>query len=146
MGKKLTNPSDIANKWATSMGSASSAYTSGVQSVTQSPGQSALNNAQAYLNGVQDAYNNGTYQKGLQSFTLQDWQNAAVSKGASRLGSGAQASKGRMQTFFSNFIPQLQNIQNQIDQMPNGSFAERQQRAITYMNLSHQLKGTLKVK
>lgn len=146
MGKKNLNPSDIANKWAQSMGSAGPSYTQGVQSVQVSPGQSALAAKDKYLAGVQRSYSDGTLDKGLQSFTLQDWQNSAVQKGASRLGSGAQASKGKMQTFLSGFLPALQSIQQQVNSMPTNSYEDRKAKANALMDAVHALKGQFRTK
>lgn len=146
MAKKQLNASDVANKWAQGMSGAGQAYTQGTAAVQESPGVSALRNAQNYLNGVQRSYSDGTYQKGLQSFTLQDWSSACAAKGATRLGSGAQQAKGKMQSFFSGFIPALQSIQQTINAMPNGTFEERQAKSVAYQNATHQLKGQFRTK
>lgn len=144
MAKKNLNPQNVAAKWSQNLGSAGQAYSDGVKAVSVSPGQSALANAQAYLNGVMQSFNNGTYQKGLQSFSLQDWQNAAINKGAQRLSSGASTAKSKMQSFFSAYIPQLQSIQSQVDGMPNDTYEARKARANFVMDSLHALKGTLK--
>jgi hypothetical protein len=143
MAKSL-NAQTVASTWAQNLGAATQAYTSGVQSVSVSPGQSALQNSQAYLDGVMASYNNGTYAKGLQSFTLAEWQSAATTKGAPRLASGASSAKSKVQSFFQQYIPALQNIQSQVQSMPSNTFEARVQRSVAFQTQLHNLKGTLK--
>lgn len=141
---KQLNAQAIAQKWASNLGSATQAYTNGVNNVQISPGQSALANADKYLLGVQNSFSNGTYQKGLQSFTLQEWKDKATNKGAPRLASGGQAAKSKMQNFMQQFIPVLQNAQSQIASMPNTTYEERMARQRSFADTLHNAKGSLK--
>jgi len=146
MAKSGFDPQAASQKWVTNMGSAGTAYTNGVNSVAVSPGQSALQNVQGYLNGVNNAVNNGSYAKGLQSFTLQQWQQSAVSKGAPRLGTGAQAAKSNFTTFMTALNTTIQSAQATIAQMPKGSYEQNMARQRAFADALHAKQGQLKVK
>lgn len=80
-----------ADRWLRSMQGAGQNYTEGIQSVQTHPGVQAAKNVNGYQNGVARAVANGKWQRNVQRGSLQDWQNAAVQKGAARLAQGAQA-------------------------------------------------------
>jgi len=144
MSAKNTNPADVGTKWVNAMLGATQAYKDGVSSVTTSPTQLAAQQVQKYVQGVNDAVSSGRYQNGLNSVSLQSWQNSAINRGAARLASGAQASKSKMVNFLTNFLPAQQSIVQQADQMPTGTYQQRQAKANFVMDQTHALKGKFK--
>lgn len=143
---KQFNPQAIANKWASNLGSATQAYTEGVNGLTETPGQAANRNVQGYLSGVQQAVSNGSYQAGNNSYTLSDYKAVTTTKGAQRLASGAQAGKGHMQSFLTNLAPVMSQIEQIKTQNPRGSYEQNMARQRAVSDLMHSLKGQLKGK
>lgn len=91
----MKNPTDVAATWAQRMGTATDAYTKGVQSVTVAPGQLAARAADTWVQNTANAKSKFAQKSAAVSLT--DWQNQAVNKGASRLASGAQAAQGKFE-------------------------------------------------
>lgn len=130
-----------AANWKARMQTAGTAYSDGIDAVTQSPMEAAANAKDAYAQGVNEAVASGRYERGLRRVSMSDWKKAAKEKGASRLASGANAAAGKVEKFFAVFGPKLMAITEQVRAMPKGTFEERQQRAIQMMNATHALKG-----
>lgn len=112
MAKSMPNPADAAAKWAQNLGAAGTAYTSGVQSVQTAPGQLAAAASDRYIAGVQANVNK--FKTNVGSVSLADWQNAAVSKGAPRLATGATAAQPKMATVLGQLFPFIEQVRNSL--------------------------------
>ena len=132
------NANDAAAAWATGMSAAGPKYTAGVQGVKTAPGALAAASADTWANNVAMAKQKFAAKVGAVS--REAWINAAVTKGAPRLASGAQAAQPKMQAFMGKFIPQLSNI---VDNLPaRGTFETNVNRLTTYINAVHATKGS----
>lgn len=99
----MPTPANAAAKWSQNLGAATARYTAGVQAVTNAPGAAAAAAADRWIAGVQ-----ASQQKFItrsQAVSLQQWQQAAVNKGAQRLASGASAAEPKMQSVFTSLFP-----------------------------------------
>ena len=131
-----TNATAAAQKWASAMAGASASYTAGVQAVTVAPGQKAAASQANYLAGVQNKV--GEWAANVAAVGLGEWQNAAVNKGAPRLGSGATAAQGKFTTFLQAL---LQYEQNQLGALPpRGPKGSNDQRMIAWSHAMQQFK------
>lgn len=136
MGVKAT-PASAAANWQTGFSGATQRYTDGINAVQTAPGQLAAAQKQLYVNNVQAAAN--TWATNVASVSLQDWKNAATTTGAQRLATGATKGLPKMQTFMTNFLPQLGTI---VDGLPaRGSFEQNLQRFTSYAQALHAKKG-----
>jgi hypothetical protein len=131
------NATDAASNWVTGMSGATARYTAGVQAVKVAPGSLAAAAAGRWAANVAAAQ--GKFSTNVAKVTLQAWQNAAATKGAPRLASGAQAAQPKMQAFMTNFIPALTNIVNGLP--AGGTFEANLNRFTSYANALHQQKG-----
>lgn len=136
---KLDNPQAAATKWETAMQGAGPAYSAGIDGVDVAPGAKAAAASAKYLAGVQA--NLGKFERNSASVSLQDWKTAAKDKGASRLGTGATAAKGKFTTFTTSFFNYLKSGQAQIDNMPSVTYEQRKQKAIAQMDYNHNYPG-----
>lgn len=136
----MKNATDVANKWANNLSASTQAIQQGVQAVTVSPTQQAAANPQAYLAGVQKAVSSGKWQNSLQRVSLADWQQAMIQKGIPRVASGATAAKGKFANFMQQFLPWVQQGQQQLATMPRGTLEQNIQRAVFMMNHNAQFQ------
>lgn len=128
-----SDPAAAAQKWATAMQGAGTAYTAGVNRVTTAPGQSAARQVQQYINQV--AARAQVWAQNVAAVSLQEWQQAAINKGAPRLGTGAQAAQSKFQTFMQAL---LAYEANGLGSLPaRGDFAANQQRMIAWSTYMH---------
>lgn len=132
------DPTTAASNWATAMQSAGPAYTAGVNAVKVAPGQLAASAAPKWAAAVAAAQ--PKYATNSAAVTLQQWQQAANDKGASRLAGGATAAQPKMQAFMTKFIPQLSGIVNNLP--PRGTFEQNVNRLTTFVQQVHATKGT----
>lgn len=137
MAVKAT-PATAATNWQNGFSGASQKYTDGINAVTVAPGQLAAAQKSLYVANVQAAAN--TWASKVGAVSLQDWKNAATSTGAARLATGATKGLPKMQSFMTNFLPQLSSI---VDSLPaRGSFEQNLQRFSSYATALHQKKGS----
>ena len=124
----MPSPNDAAAKWAQNLGAAQTRYTAGVQAVTTAPGQSAAQAADRYLQGVQSSIQK--FVNNSAAVTLQQWQQAAVNKGAGRLASGATAAQPKMTTVFQQLFPYIAQVQGSLP--PRGDLEQNIARSAAF--------------
>ena len=113
----MLSADQVAAKWAQNTGSATQAYTDGVNAVTVAPGQAAARAVELWATNVAAA--KSKYAANSSKVTLQDWQAAAVGKGAARLASGVQAAQPKMQAAMQKLLPYIAQQVNALPQRGN---------------------------
>lgn len=108
----------ITEKWASRTAGATQQVVEGVNRVTEAPGVKAARQKGAYLQGVQAKVDK--WESNVKRVTLQDWQ-AATTAGATRIASGVQAKKGKMEDFLREFLPHVEQVQARVQAMPRGT-------------------------
>lgn len=106
----MPSASDAAQRWAQQFGASGARWSAGVQAVTVAPGQLAARQKQLWLQNTTAAVDR--YAANSAKVTLQDWQNAAITKGAPRLASGAQAAQPKVEAAFAKLFPFIQSTVN----------------------------------
>jgi hypothetical protein len=108
-----TNAQASAQKWATNLGAAVTAYTNGVNAVTVPPGQKAAAAQATYIARVTEKA--PIWAANVAAVPLGTWQQAAITKGAPRLASGASAAQPKFTTFLTAL---MQFESNGLGQLP----------------------------
>jgi len=135
---KNVSPATAASNWATGMANSGAKMTAGVNAVTEAPSVAAIAAIPRMVQGIQNAAANGKIQAGLQRVTLQSWQQSMIQKGVGRVSAGATNAKPKMQAFFTQFIPFLQ--QGVAALPPRGDINQNIQRAVSMMQHNSQFK------
>ena len=135
---KNVNPAQAATNWQNGMANSSAKLTAGVQAVTEAPSVAAIAAIPRMVQGIQAAAADGRIQAGLQRVTLQQWQNAMIQKGVTRIAAGAQAAKPKMQNFFTQFLPFLATGVAQLP--PRGDINQNIARAVNMMQYNATFK------
>ena len=125
-----TNAQAIAQKWATNLGGAVTAYTAGVQGVTVAPGQKAAAAQATYVARVTERA--GVWANNTAAVSLTEWQQATVNKGAPRLATGATAAQTKFQTFMTALLQYESNGLGSLP--PRGSLQQNQARMLAWSN------------
>ena len=116
-------------KWVRNTSGAADAMKIGVMAVTTAPTATAAQHLDRYQQGVMNAVSSGKMAAALNAVTLNDWQQAMVTKGIARVPQGVQSAQGKFQTFMDAWLPYEQQLQTRIAQMPKGTLADSQARA-----------------
>ena len=137
---KLDNPTQAAQNWASRLGAATQAYTDGVNGVTVAPGQLAAAAKNLWLQNTQAAVNR--FAANSAAVQLPAWQQAAISKGAPRLGTGATAAQPKMEQVFAKLFPAIRSA---VGALPGrGTIDQNIERSRQFALKMNSLKGTFK--
>ena len=134
-------PSSVTNKWATRLAGSGEQIREGVQAVTEAPGAVAIRRKDKWVQGVNRAGTDGTFERGNQSYTLEEWKRATTEKGIGRIQTGAMAAKGKVEAFMSQWLPAMDEISRRVAAMPHGSLADAQARANFAIEHNANLRG-----
>lgn len=136
----MANVQDVVQKWTRNMTAAIPTIKAGVMAVTTSPMEKAAQAAQLYAQRVQDSVNNGTYQAGLRSVSLQEWQALTADKGTQRIAQGVQAAQSKVAAFQAQLQPYTDRVKQTVAQMPKGSPSDADARMLAAVNMMRQFK------
>jgi predicted transcriptional regulator len=131
----------VSQRWQRNLAGSVEKIREGIQAVTVSPTESALQAKDRYISGVQAAVADGRYEAGLRSVSLQQWQEAALTKGVSRIATGAQAAQTKVQRFMDAWLPAQAELSRKISQMPKGTIADSQARAAAAIATNAAYRG-----
>jgi hypothetical protein len=126
------SPQEISEKWSRRMAQAGPDYQAGINRVTEAPGAAAARNVQGYQQGVMDAITNGKWQQNVGAVPLEDWRQAALTKGSQRLTTGAAQAVGKVAAAHERIGPMLDRAASKIANMPRATVADRIQRMVAH--------------
>lgn len=132
----LKDPGTVANLWAQRLGAARQQIIDGVNAVTVAPGQKAAAQVQVWLANTQAAADK--WARNTQAVSLQQWQNAMISKGVDRVATGANAAVPKMTQFMQQWLPYEQQVVASLP--PRGNLQQNIQRAVTMMQTNAQFQ------
>ena len=101
----MPSAAEAAAKWATALPAAQQRYVDGINAVNVAPGQLAARAASTWAANTAAAQ--GKFARNSAAVSLQSWQQAATTKGAQRLSSGAQAAQSKVESVFSKLFPAI---------------------------------------
>lgn len=125
----MQSPTQIAQNWQRGLANSTEKMKQGIQAVSVAPTAKAAARVDAMVAGVQRAAAEGKIQAGLMRVSLQDWQQAMLQKGVTRVASGAQAAVGKFEGFMAQFLPHLEAGMRALDNMPRGDLEQNLARA-----------------
>lgn len=113
------DPATTAQLWATRLAASAPQIEAGVRGVTAAPGAKAAAAVDLWIANVTAARDKFIRNAG--AVTLQQWQDAMITKGIPRVASGAQAAIGKATNFYTQFLPFVENVAQQVRAMPKGN-------------------------
>lgn len=100
---------ETTKNWEGAIPRVAAAYSAGVQGA-QNIIAKAIAGEENYAAGVSAAVANKSRAKGLQKISDEDWRNAALKKGAVRIGAGMTEAKGKFSSGMGEVLSVLQGI------------------------------------
>lgn len=138
---RAKSPDEVVKKWSRNLQNSKESIKAGVQAVQVSPTAKAAMKADKYVAGVERAVESGKYQKALQEVTLGDWQQAMIGKGLDRIAQGVKSAEPAYAQFMSQWLPFVEGVSAAIDQMPNDTEDQRDQRMLENVRRLRQFRG-----
>jgi hypothetical protein len=139
------NVTNWANNWVSGMAQAGTALTQGVQSVTVAPGvQAAAKKDKMKANWLASMADN-SWEQAVSGVTLQQWQQAMLTRGAQRMADGAQAAKPKVMAYAQKAAPLMAQLQAQIDAMPDNTPQDAEQRMLAWSRGMREMAPQLQV-
>lgn len=134
------SPQEIADRWASRLGSATTEIQAGIDRVQVAPGQLAAAKADKWEQNTLAA--KAKWRARVAGTSLEAWKTAAKTIGVARISAGAQAKKGKMAQFMTEFGPHLDALASKLATMPDTTFDQRLQRMVTAATHNHTFKRT----
>lgn len=132
------SPQQLAAKWQAKYGASTDAYKQGVQSVKVNPAQSAIAAKDLWIQRLNEAAANGSYEAGLANVTLAGWQQACVDKGANAIATAARLGAAKVQAAEQRIGPQRDAI---VQSLPaRGTLEQNKQRMLAMVDGMAALK------
>lgn len=134
MARAIPSAAEAASRWQQGFGAAGQRWADGIEAVTVSPGQMAAAALPRYIAGVQT--NAQKWASRTASVSLAQWKQMAVSKGQSRLASGAQAGMAKYQQRIAAVLDAEKSIIAGLP--PRGTVEQNIQRSSSFQLAMHQ--------
>jgi hypothetical protein len=131
-------PEEYAAKWAQRTSAATADYSAGIQRVQTAPGQQAAAKEQKYQAGVQAAVTSGKWRRNVAGVSLQQWQEAAMNKGAQRLATGAQAAQSKMAAAGARILPMIDQVAAEVARLPDTTVEDRINKSAAFQRGLHR--------
>jgi hypothetical protein len=112
-------PEDFADKLIRRGSAAVEDYKKGVADVSVAPTVLAVKKLDKMRQRFLDAMDTGKVKRRMEGVSLEDWKNATLTKGSSRIASGLTASKDKIIEFASEFLPFQESIVSKANVMPD---------------------------
>lgn len=122
-------PDQIAAQWASRLAGSTQRITDGVNAVTVAPGQAAARQKAVWAQNV--AASQDKWAARVSSVPLQDWQQAMTTKGAQRIGAGAQAAQPKFAAFMGQLLPHIAQVKGTLP--PRGNLDQNIARMTTFV-------------
>jgi hypothetical protein len=133
MAKVMMTPSEFQEKQARRLKGSIEDIRSGIQRVTESPTAKAAKKADKMVANLTAAVNSGKWASRLNSVTLEDWKQKAIDKGLSRIASGIDGAKAKVEAFAAQLLPFEANLQESINKLPDLTLEDSVNRATSWI-------------
>lgn len=132
----------VLNKWKTRTSGAAADYAEGARRTEKDPTQLAIAAGPRYIQEVQAAFQSGRWANGLRKSGKAGWLAGVEGKGQQNFANGVNNADDKFTAAFSKLLPYVQNVQNQVNAMPNITAADRKNRMNRAFDLMSQYKGS----
>lgn len=128
---------EVADKWATNIGNATTSMKNGVARVTVAPGEAAAQKAAKWQQAMQDPATFTKWQNNVRRVSLGSWQQSMNDIGIARVAAGAQAKKAKFEQAMNSLLQHIDAGVQQIKSMPDTTFEERLARSTAMQRWMH---------
>ncbi len=132
----MPSAAEAAAKWATALPAAQQRYVDGINAVNVAPGALAARASATWAANTAAAQSK--FARNSAAVSLQSWQQAATTKGAQRLSSGAQAAQSKVEATFAKLFPAIQSAVSSLP--PRGDLEANIARSAAFARAMNKFK------
>jgi len=133
-------PEEAASKQASRLKGATEDIRRGIDRVTTAPTQLAAAKQDKMKTNLNASIDNGTWKKGLQAVSLEDWKSKARDVGVNRIAAGIDAAHAKQVGFYGKLLPAVDAAKSKIASMPDVSLEDNINRMTTYIREMNKFK------
>ncbi len=126
-------PEEFAEKHGRRLKGAISDIQAGIQKVTEAPTAKAAQKAEKMRARLNEAIDSGLWQQRLQKVTVEDWKQAALSKGVGRIPAGVDAARKKVEEFAGQLLSYQDGLKKEVDRLPDLTLEDSINRMTTWV-------------
>lgn len=120
------------DKWARRLNAAQPDIQAGIDRVQVAPGALAAQAQDRYIAGVMEAAQDGTWANAVSKVSLQDWKNAAKTKGGQRMAAGITQAQATKMAKIQQSLQAVDAAVADISSMPRGGLEQNIARSAAF--------------
>jgi hypothetical protein len=136
----MLTPAQAAEKHSRNLKNASVDIENGIRGVQVSPTALAAKKKDKMIANLTESVRSGKWEKGLLSVSLEDWRKQAIEVGLPRIAAGIDAAQPYMIKFYSEFLPYVEKVSNEVNSMKDLTFQDSMARMIKNATLMKDFK------
>jgi len=110
---------EVAAVWAKRLKASTAEMEAGANRVTEAPSAAAIRNKAKMKARLIAAIDDGTWDRMLAKYGLEDWKGDFIKKGIPRVSSGVDGAKTKSEDFYGWLLPHVTAGQNIVKAMPD---------------------------
>lgn len=124
---------EYAEKWGRRLSGATADIARGIDRTTEAPGIRAAKAKDKMLTKVTESIQSGRWERNVAAVSLDDWKNAAKSKGVGRIGQGVEAAKPKQAQMAAKLLAAVDASVAVVKAMPSTTLEDNIARSAAYM-------------
>ncbi len=134
----------MTDRYIQGVSNAGSRYVEGMRAPRRDPKQAAIRAAGKWANRTQEAITERRYEKGISNYNVAEAVEIATADGGSAYVSGATKRQAKVQRTFARLAPLIGGVSQAIQNMPQDTDQQREQRLVQARRLMIQVGKQMK--
>ncbi len=136
----MRDPIKVTEKQIRNAANGAPAYVESIRDVKEAPGAKAVRKADKYKQNTLAAVDK--WKENTGAVSLQEWQEAAATKGGERFAPGIEAARSKILAFQQQFQPFVDGVKKELDAMPDATPDQREQKMLANVRKMRTFKRT----
>ena len=137
------SPEQYADKQARNLKNSIQDIRDGIMRVTVSPGAEAVKRQDKMRIKVLEALDSGRWAAKTSAVSVQEWQNAALTKGVDRIATGIDAAHDKQVQMAARLLPAVDAAANKARSMPKNTLQDSIARMTSFVTDMSKMKGRI---
>lgn len=126
-------PEEFAEKHGRRLKGAISDIQTGIQKVTEAPTAKAAAKAEKMRARINEAIDSGLWQERLRKVSVDDWKQAAITKGVGRIPAGVDAARKKVEDFAAQLLSYQDTLKKDVEKLPDLTLEDSINRMTTWV-------------